>query len=151
MKNKIKKIARSVLTLFLMVLIGVSLAFAAADVRDTPNDGGKTAAVLNKSNNLSYTARDMAKYNNLYCVCHSRAMDSSLVDKTNIRLIATAMVEISGNNAKFYKVSTNGTETYVGETNVSQNNIMAGIISADSPKTVQGGGQTFSVYKGYGG
>ncbi len=151
MKHKSKKTLAFLIAILVITLIGFTIVFAVAEntssIANTVEDTNKTPAVLDSNYYLPYTARDIATYNNLYCVLETRALDGAIYYYNDIGFQATAMADIQGTNATFYKIQ-NGTLIDNGTVNCAENNIMAGIVAEPNPDSLFD--SDIPIYKGYG-
>lgn len=154
MKKTMKAISVVFALIVLIVLSGVVLAVQVYEntstVGDTEDDTNKVAAVLNSNNQLIYKARDIATYNNLYCVNAGASLDELLYKYPTHTFQAVAMADIKGNTATFYNCDSSGNLTQVGTTTNSTNNVMAGIFAEQDPDTLVGMSDGHNIYKGYG-
>ncbi|MBQ2835818.1 MAG: Cna B-type domain-containing protein [Clostridia bacterium] len=183
MKETIKKLSIvlvSIILILVAVRAGISIASPLNDppyyentetvqiggkdvyVADLLDDQYKTEAILN-NNVLTYNARDIATYTNLFCIQHSQSLDELLYkDSDGIKFKVTAVADIKGNNATFYSINSEGQLVQNGTVNSSYNNIFAGILTEKDPnalvtaeemKQIAGSAYDPSVhqiYKGYG-
>ena len=115
MKATTKKlfIVSMLMTIIIGVIITSISSFATGNwwvnttdnhILNTINDANKTPAILNQDYQLHYIARDMAKYNNVYCIQHSQSLDQIVGwIEGGVTFSADTMIDIVGDRATFYK------------------------------------------------